>query len=161
MDGRRHLALYLSEHLVGAAAGLEMFRRAARAHRDSAAGPVLERLTEEVAEDRATLVRLVRALGLPAVPGTGAVGRLVDAVGRLKPGGHLLTRSPLGSLVQLETLRMGVEGKQALWEALREVADRWDALDPDALDALLARAKAQAQQLEALRREAARRALSP
>jgi hypothetical protein len=41
-----------------------------------------------------------------------------EKAARLKLNGHLLARSPLSSLEELEMLRLGVEGKAAGWRTL-------------------------------------------
>ena len=45
--------------------------------------------------------------------------RMAELVGRLKLNGRLFERSPLSSVVELETLVVGVRGKEALWTALQ------------------------------------------
>ena len=61
-------------------------------------------------------------------------------------------------VVELEGLRLGVEGKACLWRMLRELADpRLAAFD---FDALIVRAERQRDQLEQRRIEAGRLALS-
>jgi hypothetical protein len=78
-----------------------------------------------------------------------------EKAGRLKPNGHLMSRSPLSSLEELEMLRLGVEGKAAGWRTLRVLAERDSRLDPARLDDLISRARRQADQLEDLRVNAA------
>jgi hypothetical protein len=41
-------------------------------------------------------------------------------VGRLKLNGHLVRRSPLSPLVELEAIELGIHGKRLLWQVLRE-----------------------------------------
>ena len=53
----RPLDTYLADHLAGATAGVEMFRRAAREQAGGPAGPELARLAGQVAEDREALVQ--------------------------------------------------------------------------------------------------------
>ena len=159
MDARRYLAIYLDDHLIGAGAGLALFQRAARGQRSSPAGPVLEQLTADVREDYETLRATARALGVAPSRWRPWAGWAAEKAGRLKLNGHLLTRSPLSDLVELEGLALGVRGKEAGWLALRAVADRHDALDPAVLDRLVARARAQAEVLEGLRRDTAARVL--
>lgn len=161
MDGRGLLGIYLSDHQMGAAAGTALFRRAARNAAGTPRSAALQRLSAEVAEDCDALQATVRALGLPVRRYKQVLGGTLEKVGRLKPNGHLLTRSPLSDLVELEGLRLGVEGKQAGWVALREVADSYDALDPDRLDLLIARAVRQGEELEQLRRQVAAQVLRP
>lgn len=155
------LGIYLNDHLAGATGGLELFRRAAAAHRGSAAGAVLERITAEIVEDRAALLDMIRALGFPVrrykVYGAWAA----EKVGRLKFNGRLLGRSPLSSLVELEALRLGVEGKGCGWRTLRAVAERDDRLDAARLDRLIDRARRQVETLEELRVSTAGRLFGP
>jgi hypothetical protein len=66
----------------------------------------------------------------------------------------------LGLFMALETLSLGVEGKAALWRALREVEDRYAELDAGELDTLIARAAGQREALEAERLTVARQALA-
>jgi len=78
-----------------------------------------------------------------------------EKAARLKLNGHLLARSPLSSLEELEMLRLGVEGKAAGWRTLRVLAGTDKRLDPRRLDELIARAQRQAELLEKLRVRAA------
>ena len=155
------LAIYLNDHLMGASAGLELFRRAAGNHRGTPLGDRLERLTGQVREDRDALLSVARALGVPVRRYKLLVGWAAEKAGRLKPNGHLTSRAPLSDLVELEGLRLGVQGKEAGWLSLRQVADRYAALDPAELDRLVARARDQATELEELRRQCAAVVLRP
>ena len=147
MSGYR--AVYLTDHMAGATAGLELFQRAARAQRDTPQGAELAALCEEVEQDRVALVGVLRALDV-RVPTYKVVGGwLLERVGRLKANGRVVRRSPLSDLVELEALRLGVEGKACLWRALLQVPD--DRLDRAELERLLERAEQQAAALERLR----------
>jgi hypothetical protein len=154
------LGIYLNDHLAGATGGLELFRRALASHRGTAAEPVLERLAQEVEEDREALLRIMTSLGLPVRQYKVAAGWLAEKAGRAKPNGRLLSRSPLSSVVELEGLRLGVLGKAALWRLLRALADRDSRLHAAELDRLAERADRQAAELEELRLAAAVEGLS-
>ena len=149
------LGIYLNDHLAGATGGVELARRAAAAHRESAVGTTLARLAEEVAEDRAVLLDTMRRLGVPARQYKAYAAWAAEKVGRLKPNGHLLNRSPLSTVVEVEALRLGVEGKGAMWRTLRSIADHDGRLDSEELDRLIDRARRQADTLEELRVQAA------
>lgn len=149
------LGIYLNDHLAGATAGVNLFRRAAGAHRGSAVGATLERLAAEVAEDRRALQGMMTVLGIPIRRYKLYAAWAAEKVGRLKLNGSLLDRSPLSTVVELEGMRLGVEGKAAGWRVLRIVADRDRRLDTQRLDALLVRARQQADILEELRISAA------
>jgi hypothetical protein len=154
------LGIYLNDHLTGATAGLELFRRAAGGHRGTEAGPVLERLTAEVEADRDSLLGIMRALDVPIRHYKVIGGWAAEKLGRLKPNGRLLSRSPLSSVVELEGLHLGVLGKAAGFRLLRTLADDDPRLDGVALDQLIERALRQAEEIETLRLRAAREAFT-
>lgn len=149
--------IYLNDHLAGATAGLEFFRRAAGNFRGKPAGPELERLTAEVAADRESLLEVLATLGVEVRRYKVVGGWAVEKVGRLKSNGHLFRRSPLSDLVELEGLTLGVVGKGAGWRTLRTWAADEPRLDAGRLDELIARADRQRESLEALRLQAAQR----
>ncbi|MGZ4590394.1 MAG: hypothetical protein ACXV4A_15060 [Actinomycetes bacterium] len=148
------LAIYLNDHLAGATAGLELFRRATGSaegeHRQA-----LERLTREVAGDRAAMLDIMAMLQIPVRHYKVAAGWLGEKVGRAKLNGRIVGRSPLSSLIELEALVLGVHGKAACWRTLRVVAEHDDRLSPSQLDELTARAARQSAELEDLRRAVA------
>jgi len=78
-------------------------------------------------------------------------GWAAERLGRLKLNGHVLSRSPLSTLVELELLRLGVEGKAAGWRTLKVVAATRRSVSVERLDGLIARALEQSQTLEDLR----------
>jgi hypothetical protein len=140
------LGIYLNDHLAGATSGMELARRM------TATAATLRRVTAEIVDDRQALLAMMSALDVP-VRGYKVFGAWAgEKAGRVfKFNGHLLTRSPLSQLEETEILLLGVVGKAAGWRTLRRLADRDSRLDGGRLDALLARADRQAQELEALR----------
>lgn len=145
------LGIYLNDHLAGATGGVELARRAAGAHRGSAISDALKRLAAEIVEDRAVLLGMMTALGVPVRHYKSYAAWAAEKVGRLKLNGQIRGRSPLSSVVELEALRLAVEGKAAGWRTLRELAEHDGRLDAGRLDGLLARARQQANTLEELR----------
>ncbi|CAM5611212.1 MULTISPECIES: hypothetical protein [Streptomyces] len=79
----------------------------------------------------------------------------------MKGNGRIVRRSPLSSLVELEALRLEAEGRAALWQTLRDLADRDERIDPDHLDRLLERTRRQQAVLKELRRRRIGPALTP
>jgi hypothetical protein len=152
------LGIYLNDHLAGATGGLELARRAARANRGSAVGDAFERLTVEIAEDRAALRQTMTTLGVPVRRYKLYAAWAAEKVGRAKFNGRVLRRSPLSGLVETEALRLGVEGKAALWRVLLRIADRDTRLNTERLHRLLDRARRQVEELEELRLRAAEEA---
>ena len=149
------LGIYLNDHLAGATGGTQLARRAAAAAGGTSASGDLRRFAAEVAQDRATLLQIMAALGLPVRHYKVYAAWIGEKAGRLKFNGHLTSRSPLSSLEELEMLRLGVEGKAAGWRTLRVLAGQEPRLDPGQLDELIARAQRQSGLLEELRVRAA------
>lgn len=157
---REPLDIYLNDHLLGATSGSELARRIAKQHAMSPAGGTLVRIADEIDQDRAALLRVMRALGVPVRRYRMGAGWLLEKAGRMKTNGFLVRRSPLSSVLELEALGLGVEGKRLMWEALRLLdGPRSSALDEGELERLLRRAREQGETLEGLRRVAAARVL--
>ncbi|MFF0201378.1 hypothetical protein [Streptomyces sp. NPDC005017] len=146
------LGIYLNDHLAGATGGTERARHMTRSYGRTQLAATLEPIATEIAEDRATLLALMDRLDIPARSYKVYASRVAERLGRLKSNGRLVRRSPLSPLLELEALRVGVEGKTALWQTLRDLADHEKRLDPDLLDHLVARARRQQDVLEKLRR---------
>ncbi|MFB8106811.1 transaldolase [Streptomyces sp. NPDC056007] len=154
------LAVYLNDHYTGATGGLELFRRAAQQRADAAGQAALTDLARQIEEDREALAGIMTDLGVTVSRSKAAMGWLAEKAGRLKPNGHLLSRSPLSDLLEAESMLLGVVGKTACWRTLRILADSEPRLPADRLDTLLERAEQQSAVLEEMRSAAAIRALS-
>jgi hypothetical protein len=76
-------------------------------------------------------------------------------VGRLKLNGTVLRRSPLSDLIELEAMRLGIEGKGCLWRSLRMLAGTDSRLETSEFEELETRAHAQIYELETMRLAAA------
>jgi hypothetical protein len=157
---RKFLGIYLNDHLAGSRAGLDLARGLASADGDAEVGSVLRELAAEIGRDRVALQRIMSSLAIrPQAYKVGAAW-LAEKARRLKLNGTLGARSPLTSLIELEMLQLGVEGKAAGWRTLRSISDHEPRLNPGQLNELIARARHQASQLEDLRMRAARQALA-
>ncbi|MFD2418296.1 hypothetical protein [Amycolatopsis pigmentata] len=149
--GRTLLGIYLNDHLAGAMAGVELARRLARAEGEWAGNGKLERLADEVTADRDALMEIMAALDEPVrwLGIWAAWG--VEKLGRLKLNGRVVSRSPLSRVVELEAMRVAVEGKLAAWRCLRVRAADDRRLDTGRLDELIAGGRSQVARLERLR----------
>ena len=144
----RMVGIYLRDHHAASTGGVALARRAL--------GPS-HPLARQIARDRAALERVMRHLGVtPSSLKVGTV-RVAEVVGRLKLNGRIFERSPLSSVVELETLVVGVRGKEALWTALQRAGITVEDVD---LEALIESARAQGAELEALRLSAVARAFA-
>ncbi|MFI6095457.1 SRPBCC family protein [Lentzea sp. NPDC051213] len=128
------LGIYLNDHLAGAIAGTELARRISRTH------PELRILADDVEADRKELLAVMQASGVEPRQHKAAIGWLTEKAGRLKFNGRLLGRSPLSDVLELETMRMGIEGKAAMWRTLQSLPG----IDAERMDRLLQRAESQA-----------------
>ena len=153
------LAIYLNDHLAGATAARELARRSASSNRKSSYGPFLEALAQEIEEDRASLIEIMRALGVKVDNAKVLGGWTAEKLGRFKLNGSLVSYSPLSRLVELEVLSLGVHGKLALWRALELLEPDEPRLAGSELGALIARAETQLRGLEEQRVAAAAQAL--
>jgi hypothetical protein len=157
--GDDRLSIYLNDHLAGSTLGVNLARRAAGSNRGTSYGPVLEAIAEEIDEDRAALVEVMERLSVGQDRLKVAFAWGAEKAGRLKLNGELLGYSPLSRLEELEALSLGVEGKLALWRALRHALGSDPRLAGVDLDVLIARAQSQRRRLERQRMSAAAEAL--
>jgi len=84
-----------------------------------------------------------------------------EKIGRVKFNGRLLHRSPLSTVIELEGLLTGVQGKALLWQTLSTLADHDDRLDPQQLRELQERARQQQEQLSSMHAALTPTLLSP
>ncbi len=147
------LAHHLRIHLTGAAAGIELFGRGENLW-DRDAREVVGRIRRELVEERRSLVDMVEALGSSDPALIATVARIGERVGRLKPNGDLLRRTPLTDVVDLEAMHDAVAGKVAGWRAMLHSPR----LDRPELQRLLDQGLRQLDELSALHERAAERA---
>ncbi len=156
---QQYRTIYLNDHLAAAAAGLALFRRAGRNQHDTERGEAIRTLAERIEQDREALLARMHELQVPIRHYKQVLMRAGELVSRLKLNGRILRRSPLSSLVELESMLLAVTGKRGGWLVLRELARTEPRLDEGTLDELLERAQVQIHQLEELRLSAAQHAL--
>jgi hypothetical protein len=116
-------------------------------------------IASQVDEDRQTLLDLMERMGTSKNPVKQASGWLAEKASRVKFSGAVSGEPDHGAFMALESLTLGVEGKMALWKALKEVANQYPPQASMNLDELIDRAEAQHSALEPARLAAARRAL--
>jgi hypothetical protein len=151
---RKLLGIYLTDHMAGSQAGLELGKRARGANEATRFGPPLARLVEEIEADRETLLEVMSAVDVKPVTVKQALAWGGEKLGRLKLNGQIRGYSPLSRVVELEGLLIGVSGKLELWRALNEVARAESRLDRFEFTALAERAEDQRRRLEELHADA-------
>jgi hypothetical protein len=154
------LSLYLQDHLAGSTAGVALARRFAKSNEGTRAGRTLAQVADEIEADRETLERLMSELGIPGSPAKNAAAWLMERLARLKPNGRLRGEPLMQRVHELETLSLGIAGKQALWATLRVVPEATTIARLD-LGTLEARAQSQRERVEIERIAFARAALAP
>jgi hypothetical protein len=154
------LSIYLNDHLAAATGGRELARRVAASNRSSDYGPFLERLAEEIEEDRESLLLIMRTLDVKVDPLKLIVGWGAEKVARLKLNGRLFGYSPLSRLIELETLGAGLYAKLALWRSLEQLESDRIAGAGITLSDLVARVERQLDELELHRARAVIEAIS-
>jgi hypothetical protein len=143
-----YLATYLNDHLAGSMVGVELARRAAANNRSTPLGRALVQLAQDIEEDRSALEDVMRRLEVGKDRLKLAASWGAEKLGRLKLNGELLSYSPLSRLEELEMILLGVEGKLALWRALRHRLGDDPRLRGVDLEGLIQRAQSQARRLE-------------
>jgi hypothetical protein len=156
---RTYLSIYLQDHLAGATAGVNLARRAWKHNEGTPTGRRLEQVAHEIEADRDTLARFMSELGVPASWTKNAVAWMTERLSRLKPNGRGHGDTSLLRMHELETLSLGIAGKQSLWEALRMAPESAAIANLD-LDDLHERARSQRERVEMERMNLARVALS-
>ena len=147
------LEIYLQNHEAAAQAGHDLARRAAAGQRHKPYAAQLRTLAADVGQDRDRLRAIIAGAGLRPAPLLGLALRLGERVGRLKPNGRILRRSPLSDLFEVEALLDAVHAKRAGWQALAAAAPATG--DPDEIADLLHRADAQIAVLQGLHEQVA------
>lgn len=152
------LAIYLNDHLAGAALGVELARRLRASNEgDAELGEPLAVICAEIEADRRTLLEVMQRLGINRCIAKPAAAWVAEKLGRLKLNGQLRGYSPLSRLVELEGLSIGIAGKLQLWQALQHTLGK--GLGEFDFGRLAERAARQREAVERLRLDAAARAL--
>lgn len=147
----RSLDIYLNDHYAGAVVGVELARRRTRGATNEEEARSLRELTAEIDEDRRSLRKIMASLDVDVSLHKAWAAWIGERLTRLKANGSVLTVSPLTKLIELESLRLGVEGKASGWRSLLVVAQHDSRLDSAAIERLHERAQGQLEVLEGLR----------
>jgi hypothetical protein len=158
MLSTKALGVYLNDHLAGSVVGVDLIEQSRDHNKGTPLGAFLDTLLDEVRADQQALEALMGQLGIDKSPVKQASTWVVEKFTRLKFMTSGATGEELRNLLELEALRLGVQGKHALWLALEEVADLDPRLAGPDLKNLRARAELQIEGIEEHRLKAARSA---
>ena len=149
------LHTYLRDHLAGAAFGTDLAKHLGR---EDDIRPAMASLSSDIEADRRTLLEVIDAVGAQRNSVKEAVSWVGEKAGRLKFSGITGTDPQLGTLMALESLSLGIQGKRKLWVALHQLGDR--RLERFDFSELIERAERQHDTVENLRQERLLRALT-
>jgi hypothetical protein len=154
------LTAYLNDHLAGSAAGVELAGKLRDNNQGTELGRAMVALHHDISEDRDTLESLLGQLELDRHAVKEAAGWMLEKVSRLRLNPALTGSAELTRLMETEALSLGIEGKLAMWLALKEAAATDPRLAGTDYDRLIERARGQRGALEPHRLAAAAAALS-
>jgi hypothetical protein len=155
MPSKELLGTYLNDHLAGAAAGVELAEKLAENNRGTPFGAAVAAVADEIKVDRETLQGLMERLGIGRSPAKQATGWVVEKATRLRFNRRLTGSQDLTRLLETETLSLGIEGKAAMWQVLKDIDGLDGELGRADFDRLIFRARQQREALEPYRLEAA------
>jgi len=148
MTTTEYLETYLQDHRAGAEFGSDLARRLADENPGTPHEDFFVRTAQEIEQDVEVLEGIMDRFGVSKAILKTAGAEIGEKLGRLKPNDQLTGYSPLSRVLELETLRAGVQGKLALWDSLAQVAPHDDRLAAEEIARLIERAE---RQLEGLR----------
>lgn len=154
----KQLSTYLNDHIGGSKFGIDLAMRIAKSHEGTQTGLTFSYIAREIQQDRETLRALMFELGIHRTVVKRVVAAVAEEAVRLKPNGEIIGHSPLSSLIDMETLSVGVEGKRLLWKALQAASVNVEDID---YEELIRRAESQRRRIEAERLKAAAQAIAP
>ena len=156
---REHLATYLNDHLAGSLIAVQILE-----HLESEATDLIQdlgALKAEIEADRRQLKELLDRLGISESRVRKVTSWITEQVTEAKFEADDESRGTLRRLERLESLALGIDGKSALWQALKAAAELAPELRQMDYEQLVQRAQQQRSRVEMLRVQAARVALPP
>ena len=160
MASNELLGVYLNDHLAGSAAGLELAEKLRDNNQGTELGKVMAALHHDIEQDRSALEEVMGQLEVERHPVKEAAGWMLEKLSRLRLNPALTGGAELTRLLETEALSLGIEGKLAMWMALKEAAAGDPRLAAADLDRLIERARGQRRTLEPHRLAAAVRSFS-
>jgi hypothetical protein len=155
MASNELLGVYLNDHLAGSAAGIELAGKLRDNHKGTELGEAMAALHRDITQDRDALEELMGHLEVDRHPVKEAAGWMLEKLTRLRLNPALTGGAELTRLLETEALSLGIEGKLAMWLALKEAAAADARLAGTDFDRLIERARGQRRALEPHRLAAA------
>ena len=149
------LATYLSDHAAGARVAVNLLEYLRDHHPDEAVGNFAAELLADVESDRAVLAELLERTGSRGTARLKeGISSIAEKFTHLKLHGY--GKEGLGTLLALEMIEVGIEGKRGLWSALAAAAPGAPRLHGIDYDHMIRRAQEQHDRVEEMRLKLAR-----
>jgi hypothetical protein len=155
----RAIDIYLNDHLGGAMLGSDLAERVRERHEGTPLGELMRSIAPQIEEDRQTLLELMERMNVSKNPLKQAAGWVAEKASQVKFSGLASGEPDQSAFMALETLTLGVLGKEKMWLVLKEVQGEHPPLASMNLDELIQRAVTQHDLLERERMAAGVRAL--
>jgi hypothetical protein len=156
-----HLAIYLNDHLAGAVVAVELLQHLERLYAGQPVQRFAADLRADIEVDRRELQKLMSSLGVAESRARQATAWLAEKMTMIKLRLDDWAGGDFRLFEALEALSLGIEGKRALWTALREISSAKPSLNQLDYSGLADRAADQRARVDTLRLETARTALVP
>jgi hypothetical protein len=154
----KQITSYINDHLAGAVAALEMVDHLIKAHKGKPLEEFFATLEKEIEADRVTLQKLLGSTEARESSPRNMAAWIAEKFARSKFKVAGEQSGGLGLVQALETIELGIRGKQLLWRALS--TSNWPAVRDVDLVQLEKRAVEQQGLVEKQRMEAARQAFA-
>jgi hypothetical protein len=152
------LGTYLNDHLAGSVVALELLDHLETDGASTAEASLLAGIHADIAADRQELEAFMAQLGIAVSAPRTATGWLLEKLSEIKLHLDDAGDGALRRLEALETVSLGIAGKQALWHGLAAVAEDMPELGRLDYARLGQRAERQREAVESLRLRAAQEA---
>ena len=149
------LGVYCNDHLAAATGGIELVSRMLGRWRGTPYEPHLEKLLDELREERSGLRATMSSLGVPVRQYKQLATWVGEKLTRAKLNGRLMSRSPLSDVVEFEFIATAVLAKRAGFETLRALGEVDRRIDVALFERLIDQADDQHTWLAEARREVA------
>jgi len=158
-DANDQLEVYLKDHYAGGVAALQLIEHSIKTHEGTPLSAFFEELRGDVKADHEQLHNLMTTLGFEGSGVRNAGAWMAEKLGRAKFGFSGGEASGLRLVQTLESLFLGITGKQLLWRALHATRDSSPILQRTDFEHLEKRAVEQLERVEAKRLAAAKESL--
>jgi hypothetical protein len=155
----KRLELYLRDHYAAAVGAMELIDHSLESHKGTPLATFFVELRSEVQSDQDQLHNLMERLGFEESSLRNAGAWLAEKLARAKLGFARDGTAELRLLQTLDSLFLGVTGKQLLWRTLQAIRDSSPVLEKTDFVLLEDRALDQLDKIEEKRLEAARESL--